>query len=334
MFFQFEGGPWHRGSWSPLLTEGLVIGSYEVYLKATVDAKEIWVKAQVSRFLGGVKAMVLDNKHFDDMDDFCDFDDKLEPSGDMDMGESGPNPLSWRRMIIERAASNVKKAIENKADLKASYKVGSLVFDEEANKFGRVVESKPGFLNLSLLAGGKLIRQDINHLDFVRANRQKLTLPEMAQKLFLSEIEVIALLNHLEFSPEKNKKAESPKQAKKKALVKIEKKSAKKKPELKVALSDDMIKKSIKPTVKIAAKKGGLPKKRITVSKDTSISFTKLLPKGATTDPVMDPNGYIQQNFLMMSNRELAVATGLSEHTIRRKLGEWNLKRKDFVNKA
>lgn len=38
-------------------------------------------------------------------------------------------------------------------------------------------------------------------------------------------------------------------------------------------------------------------------------------------------NSYIKQNFKGMSNRELARRTGLSEHTIRRKLGEWGLKR-------
>jgi DNA-binding CsgD family transcriptional regulator len=45
-------------------------------------------------------------------------------------------------------------------------------------------------------------------------------------------------------------------------------------------------------------------------------------------NPIDDPNGYIKANFQQMSNRELARFTGLSEHTIRRKLGEWGLKRK------
>ncbi len=94
-----------------------------------------------------------------------------------------------------------------------------------------------------------------------------------------------------------------------------------------------------KVPMKIAAKKPvSAPKKGkvslSSLSKEMPVSFAKLLPKGATTDPVRDPNGYIQQNFLMMSNKELAGATGLSEHTVRRKLGEWGLKRKDFVNKA
>ena len=49
---------------------------------------------------------------------------------------------------------------------------------------------------------------------------------------------------------------------------------------------------------------------------------------GKAINPIDDPNGYIKANFQEMSNRELARYTGLSEHTIRRKLGEWGLKRK------
>lgn len=282
--------------------------------------------------------MVLDPKHFDDMDDFGDFDDKLDSVTETDMGDAGPNnPLSWRRLIIERAANNVKKAVLTKADVNVSYKKGSLVFDEEANKFGRVVESRPGLLNLSLIAGGELLRRDVNELDFVRENRQKLTLSEMAQKLSLKENDVMSLLNQLELTTEKAEpKIPSAKMPKKKVISKLPQNKTKKKPEVKAnIINKEPAKRAIKSIVKIAAKKkDSISKKKILVNKETHISFTKLLPKGATTDPVMDPNGYIQQNFLLMSNRELATATGLSEHTIRRKLGEWNLKRKNFVNKA
>lgn len=284
--------------------------------------------------------MVLDPKHFEDMDDFCDFDDKLDTVQDTDLGESGSNhALSWRRIIIERAANNVKKAHELKADVKAAYKKGSLVFDEQANRFGRVVESRPGFLNMSLVTGGNLVRQDINPMVFVRENRHKLTLPEIAKTLAITEVEVLILLNQVELeseSPHSSARAtmrpeKELKVVKTKIVAKAEKpKLVKKKPLVKVALTETKL---TKTKIKIAAKKKATPAKKVPTGKD-AVSFTKLLPRGATTDPVVDPNGYIQQNFLLMSNRELATATGLSEHTIRRKLGEWNLKRKDFVNKA
>ncbi len=44
-------------------------------------------------------------------------------------------------------------------------------------------------------------------------------------------------------------------------------------------------------------------------------------------NPKIDPNKYIQEKFQNMNNKELAKITGFSEHTIRRKLGEWRLKR-------
>lgn len=278
--------------------------------------------------------MVLDPKHFDDMDDFSDFDEKLE-CAEGDFAEAGPNhPLAWRRLIIERAVNNVKKALEIKADINSSYKKGDLVYDGEAHKFGRVIESTPGFLNISLLAGGKLVRQDVNPVDFIRQNRTNMTLPEMAQKLMVSEIEVMALLNKLELEPDKKpsqhvvnlKKAGKP-LVKKTSAIKPAQANIKAKLTPKKAAADKLKKAA---STKVVAK--GKPPKKL--KKESSTSFTRLLPKGAMTDPVRDPNGYIQQNFLLMSNRELSFATGLSEHTIRRKLGEWNLKRKDFVNKA
>lgn len=278
--------------------------------------------------------MTLGRKHFDDMDDFADFDDKIDVSCDADLGENGPNPLSWRRLIIEKAVNNVKKAQEHKTDIQLSYKKGDLVFDEEASKFGRVVESRPGFLNLSLIAGGKLVRRVGDDLEFIREHRQKLTLREMAEKLFLSEIEVIALLNQLELETDSIEVSSTQKtilktSKKKDVVVKAASLVAdKKKLKIDIKNTKPLAQKTIP---KLAAKKKS---KNVVATKEIAISFTKLLPKGATTDPVMDPNGYIQQNFLMMNNRELATATGLSEHTIRRKLGEWNLKRKDFVNKA
>lgn len=263
--------------------------------------------------------MVADRKHFDDIDDdFC-FDEKLdgEISLDEDMDDKQLHPLAWRRSVIEKAAINVKKALSNKADLSTSYDKGALVFDEEANKFGRVSESRPGLLSLVLLNGQKLVRKDVDPLNFVRENRHKLTLPQMASELSFSEIEVIGLLNQLELeaSPVKDKVSKLPK----KELV--AKEPIFKKAQVPVKAM------SLEKAVKLSAKKK-------TSLADSSVVFSKLLPKGATTDPVVDPNGYIQQNFLLMSNKELSVATGLSEHTIRRKLGEWHLKRKNFINKA
>jgi hypothetical protein len=71
-----------------------------------------------------------------------------------------------------------------------------------------------------------------------------------------------------------------------------------------------------------AAKAAAVPeKKKAAASSSSSSSSSKI-------NPIDDPNAYIKAHYSEMSNRELARFTGLSEHTIRRKLGEWGLKRK------
>jgi hypothetical protein len=282
--------------------------------------------------------MMLDRKQFDDFDDdFSDLDEKLDHASDIDSsGLSASNPLSWRKTIIERAANNVRKAVEQKSDINANYKIGTLVFDDESNKFGRVAEWRPGFLNISLLTGGRLVKQDLNKLDFIKENRQKMTLPEMARELSLSDVEVISMLNKIELELEAPVKVSV--KVKKETKAKPQNNKAKasvKKPELKVLSKEKAKPKPTKTVIgqaiKIAAKAPASKavKKLPKLAKGKSIGVSRLLPKGISTDPVVDPNGYIRQNYLQMSNKELARATSLSEHTVRRKLGEWGLKRKE-----
>lgn len=285
--------------------------------------------------------MILDRKQFDefDDDDFGDFDEKLDHTSDLDSAgsTSASGPLSWRRAIIERAAINVRKAVEQKADISNAYKNGTLVFDDESNKFGRVVEWRPGFLNVALLTGGRLVKQDLNQLDFIKENRQKMTLPEMAKQLCLSEVQVISMLNKIELELDASlSPVANPHKVKKEISKAKPKVAVVKKPELKVITKEKSrpkpVKNTTKPEIKMAAKapvKSQVPKKVANVTKENPVNFSKLLPKGISTDPVVDPNGYIKQNYLLMSNKELARATSLSEHTVRRKLGEWGLKRKE-----
>jgi hypothetical protein len=77
------------------------------------------------------------------------------------------------------------------------------------------------------------------------------------------------------------------------------------------------------PSAKPAATKAAAPSAKAPVGKAGP-------SKGGDgkINPIDDPNSYIKAHFQEMSNRELARLTGLSEHTIRRKLGEWGLKRK------
>jgi hypothetical protein len=89
-------------------------------------------------------------------------------------------------------------------------------------------------------------------------------------------------------------------------------------------------KKPAPPPTKNEKKPAG-PQPKQAPAKQQAPAKAEPAKKGASgkgVNPIDDPNGYIKTNFQTMSNRELARLTGLSEHTIRRKLGEWGMKRK------
>src|ERR1700688_2831797 len=140
--------------------------------------------------------MGLSNKNFDELDDLCEFDEKPEVLEDGEPQDPAlGSALSWRRFLIERSADNVKRVQGLPSDLQASYKKGELVFDKDSNKFGRVIESRPGLLNMSMIDGTNVLRQDIDPLEFVKKNRKALTSPEMAVRIMRTEMEIIAFLN-------------------------------------------------------------------------------------------------------------------------------------------
>lgn len=143
-------------------------------------------------------------------------------------------------------------------------------------------------------------------------------------------------------APAENKKAE-PKKAeskKEKPKSKLKASVSKKTPAAKSSTEKVTKKVALKPSKK-PAKAVAKPKLKKTSTKKVvqkskpkataKKNVAKKLPKKSAskymTDPVADPNGYIRTNFRLMSNKELSHITGLSEHTIRRKLGEWGLKR-------
>lgn len=79
----------------------------------------------------------------------------------------------------------------------------------------------------------------------------------------------------------------------------------------------------------VAAKGKTAPPPPATKAKSTPPPVEKGRPAGAKPGVMAaeDANAYIRKHFQAMSNKILAEKTGLSEHTIRRKLGEWKLRR-------
>lgn len=238
-----------------------------------------------------------------------------EEGGDSDSNSDDSvdgGAMEWRRQLIEEASENVKRATTRPVDPSITYEIRSLLFDRETRRFGRVTASVPGYLKIDFLNGGdrELGLLDVHSYLKEAASQKKLA--ELALQLGMSESDVETELDTLGLTPidaDEEGEAEATEAAEEPAS-KSKKKTAKAKADA-------------KPAKKAAAKKA--PAKKATAKKPTKARRGKGDGSG---DPIDDPNAFIKANFMAQSNRELARVTGLSEHTIRRKLGEWGLKRK------
>lgn len=191
----------------------------------------------------------------------ANFDDTNSSSAD-----SIDHGMEWRRQLLEESHTRIKQAKARTLDPKKIYELGTLLYDEEENKFGRVLHSQKNFLLVEFISGGS------REYGKKPAGFDRDQIPDM--------------------------------QAQKSA----QKRNSRRKSS------------ATSPQTKAAATSSGKAKK--------SAAPRKGKAAGKSKDPdISDVNAYIKQNFKTMSNREMARHVGLSEHTIRRKLGEWGLKR-------
>jgi hypothetical protein len=240
-----------------------------------------------------------------------------------------------------------------------------MLFDREEKRFARVQRSVPGYLKIVYLSGGDREYGTLDVIEHLKDQGANKRVSELAEQLGLPDIEVLHELERLGITPldepdepvpppetpgafaipperpvppplfariTPNAVARTPKGA---AAAVVEdddgdraevarplggkaphKPSFAAKPAPARALPAARAAQGAKPSSAPAAKGKGL-------------NGTPAVAKGSKgVNPIDDPNGYIKVHYQGMSNRELARLTGLSEHTIRRKLGEWSLKRK------
>jgi uncharacterized protein YdbL (DUF1318 family) len=206
-----------------------------------------------------------------------------------------------------------------------TYEVGSLLLDRDARRFGRVGRSVPGYLYITYLTEGE---RELGALDldaYVKTNASEKTLVEMSTALGMEPVDLVVHLRRLSLTTsdmDPNGEYEAPVEEKAEAEAEaapVETKQAAK--GKKKAATKKATKAETKKAATAAAKKAAKKAKAVPLPKSA-----KKRKGGA--DPIDDPNSFIKENFMEMSNRELARHTGLSEHTIRRKLGEWRLRRK------
>ncbi len=297
-------------------------------------------------------------------DSVVEFEEDAATTDNDNFDEGAESTLAWRRSMIEKAAANVKKAHKKAIDPQAPYTLGALLFDRATKRFARVESSAPGSLQVIYLSGGaNSIRQNQNHLAFEEISeghsaaptakskskaaakkkapaKTKLKNQETLKKetIEIRDMKAVKSLIADQASAAKKKPVLAQKVEAKPTAKPTQKPAAKPatKATLKTVTKTKAPQKIVKPALKKTGKATPDKKKPLVKShkpaakpakktvKQKAASHTQHL---AISDPVADPNGYIKQYFRLMSNKELAIVTGLSEHTIRRKLGEWGLKR-------
>jgi hypothetical protein len=308
--------------------------------------------------------MIFNSKQLEELENIHDSTGAFEEEGDDEAGfdEVGEAAMDWRRGLIEEAAENIKRAKTRPVEPHIQYNIGSMLFDREARRFARVQRSVPGYLKIGYLSGGDREYGTLDVVGYLRDSGADKRLSELAEQLGLPDGEVLLELERLGITPLEEPDtpeaaaapaAEEPaapaapvfaRSGKKAPVAAIEtdeegegaalaaddqrsvarpvggkapQKPAQAKPPPRPAPPARPSGKTQPPAPAKAARPATTPAKK------TGLNGSA---KGA--NPIDDPNGYIKANFQEMSNRELARLTGLSEHTIRRKLGEWGLKRK------
>jgi hypothetical protein len=261
-------------------------------------------------------SLVFNSKQLEELENIHDstgaFEEEAEDSG---QDESvGDGAMEWRRGLLEEASENVKRARARPVDADMTYEISSLLFDRESGRFARVNRSVPGYLRIVYLTGGDREYGLLDVHGYLKEYAANKKLSELALQLGMSEAEVDSELDTLGLTaledPEEEAAAEEAAAEPAKGKGKGDTKAKGKGKAAAAAPAPAPAAKEAKPKGK-RAKKPPPP-----------------LAKGKKANPIDDPNSFIRQNFMEMSNRELARHTGLSEHTIRRKLGEWGLKRK------
>lgn len=260
--------------------------------------------------------MIFNSKQLDELEQKHDGTGGLEDSEQDKDSEGADAAMEWRVQLIEEGAENVKRAKARPVDESFQYDINSLLFDRESRRFGRVQVSVPGYLRIGYLTGGDREYGTLDATGYLRDVGASKALSDLARQLGQTEeavAEQLLALGIEPVDPEGDGETFSAPGLAGMAMAEAERSVLEAPPAAKG-------KKSKKAADKKGAKKA--PKKAAPAQGGTGKSALD------------DPNSFIKKSYQTMSNREMARETGLSEHTIRRKLGEWGLKRKPAPKKA
>ncbi len=259
--------------------------------------------------------MIFNSKQLEELENAHDSSSSFQDSEDSgDKSDGGDAAMEWRRQLVDEAAEAVKRAKSRPVDPAITYSVSSLLYDRESRRFGRVQASVPGYLRIAYLSGGEREYGVLDLEGYLTDFASQKKPSELAEQLGLSEDEVrdeledIGLVAQDEDEDEEGAEAAPAGDA--------------------AASGDEVPAPAETQKAEAPAPKKPARKKRASKKAAAAAPAADTPAPAGDANPIDDPNSYIRQNYEAMSNREMARVTGLSEHTIRRKLGEWGLKRK------
>ncbi len=148
------------------------------------------------------------SKHIDSLEDMGDGIGPFEGEGNASSGkydDGAESALAWRRSMIEKASLNVKAAKERGINYQEVYRSGLLVYEESSNKFGRVLRSIPGYLQIEYLSGGQKEYGTFDIENYLKNYTGKQSCAEIASALGVKTEDVISKLEALESKQKKTK---------------------------------------------------------------------------------------------------------------------------------
>ena len=273
--------------------------------------------------------MIFNSKQLEELESASDTSSNIfESPGESVAGtnENNETALAWRRAVLEEALANVKRSGTRPVDPAMTYEIGSLLFDRDNRRYGRVKRSVPGFLDIHYLTGGDREYGKLNVKNYLKVGETK-SVGELALALDAPESEIITKLKGLGLNPQMSQVVETVENTATAPQLDLVGE------DFLAGVSRDLEKSDAAPRRLRKTKAKGKATKEKSKNEGNALDRRRKRAKQIAdmpipedpANPIDDPNTFIRQNYFTMSNRELARAT--ASNTIRRKLGEWKLKR-------
>ncbi|MFZ9888278.1 MAG: hypothetical protein ACO3JL_12320, partial [Myxococcota bacterium] len=142
--------------------------------------------------------LIFNSKQLEELESIHDstgaFEEENDDGGLEDVGEAA---MEWRRSLLEEAAENVKRAKGRPVDPNIIYDTGSLLYDRDSRRFGRVDRSVPGYLRIVYLTGGDREYGLLDVASYLQEYAAVKKVSELARQLGIPESSVERELDRL-----------------------------------------------------------------------------------------------------------------------------------------